>query len=188
MNFGTYAGRAVRTAVDLVNSPDLAGTSPRQDAGDAVAALLLRRGWVLHGPLGEARLARFCTLRGRLRYPFDGPSVPEIVAHLNAILATHRALPQLTNHDGAWHWHYLPSGTELVDRVATTCAAALLGVVAAGGGDRLRTCVADGCDNAFVDASRNGSRRFCDNRTCGNRTHAAAYRARRRDTPPGEDD
>jgi predicted RNA-binding Zn ribbon-like protein len=34
----------------------------------------------------------------------------------------------------------------------------------------------------FVDLSRNGARRFCSSRACGNRTHAAAYRARQRAT------
>jgi predicted RNA-binding Zn ribbon-like protein len=32
----------------------------------------------------------------------------------------------------------------------------------------------------FVDLSRNRSRRYCDSRTCGNRLHVAAYRARQR--------
>lgn len=34
---------------------------------------------------------------------------------------------------------------------------------------------------AFVDLSRNRSRRYCDSRTCGNRLHVAAYRARRKE-------
>ncbi|WP_243866864.1 CGNR zinc finger domain-containing protein [Actinophytocola oryzae] len=54
-------------------------------------------------------------------------------------------------------------------------------MIAEGGADRMRVCDAEGCQNAFVDLSRNGSRRFCSSRACGNRTHAAAYRARRRE-------
>jgi hypothetical protein len=36
------------------------------------------------------------------------------------------------------------------------------------------------CDQVLVDLSRNRSERYCDARTCGNRVHVAAYRARRR--------
>jgi hypothetical protein len=36
------------------------------------------------------------------------------------------------------------------------------------------------CDQVLVDLSRNRSKRYCDARTCGNRVHVAAYRARRR--------
>ena len=53
-------------------------------------------------------------------------------------------------------------------------------VIGDGGFDRLRLCARDDCDDVFVDASRNRSRRFCDPATCGNRAHVAAYRARQR--------
>jgi predicted RNA-binding Zn ribbon-like protein len=181
MEFGTYAGRAVLTAVDLVNSYDVVHDVERLAGAEGLTSLLTDRGWVIDEPISERQLARFRTLRGRLRQAFETPEVPEVVAGLNQVLAEQRALPQLTDHDGAWHWHYQPPGSALPDRIATTCAAALLGVIARDGDTgRLRTCTADGCGNAFVDASRNGKRRFCDDRTCGNRTHAAAYRARQR--------
>jgi len=45
--------------------------------------------------------------------------------------------------------------------------------------DRFRTCDGDGCDKVFIDVSKNASRRYCDSQTCGNRLHAARYRARR---------
>ena len=40
-------------------------------------------------------------------------------------------------------------------------------------------CASPTCRDVFVDLSRNRSRRYCDSRTCGNRLHVAAYRARR---------
>lgn len=171
MEFDTYAGRAVLTAVDLVNS----------DEADAqgLAGVLARHGWVIDDGLGDKQVARFAALRRKLREVFETGATRDIVGKLNAILADQRALPQLTDHDGGWHWHYLPHGSAPADRVATSCAAALLGVIVRDGdAARLRTCTAEGCRNVFVDATRNGKRRFCDNRTCGNRTHAAAYRAR----------
>ncbi|MDT7573277.1 MAG: hypothetical protein QOE05_3451 [Actinomycetota bacterium] len=47
---------------------------------------------------------------------------------------------------------------------------------------RLQRCAASGCDQVFVDRSRARGRRYCDMRTCGNRTNVAAYRERQRRT------
>ena len=44
--------------------------------------------------------------------------------------------------------------------------------------DRLRRCAATGCDDVLVDLTKNAGRRFCGT-ACANRSHAAAYRARR---------
>jgi predicted RNA-binding Zn ribbon-like protein len=173
MDFGTYSGRAVLTAVDLVNE--------RLADAETLTGLLTNRGWVIDEPISEKQLARFRTLRQQLGVAFGAESAHDVVAGLNQLLVRHHAVPHLTDHDGNWHWHYQPPGAVLADRVATTCAAALLGVIVRDGdAGRLRSCTAEGCGNVFVDASRNGKRRFCDNRTCGNRTHAAAYRARQR--------
>jgi predicted RNA-binding Zn ribbon-like protein len=45
--------------------------------------------------------------------------------------------------------------------------------------DRLRVCAAEDCNAVLVDLSRNRSKRFCDTGNCANRTHVAAYRARK---------
>lgn len=45
---------------------------------------------------------------------------------------------------------------------------------------RLQRCAAAGCEQVFVDRSRARGRRYCDMRTCGNRTNVAAYRERQR--------
>jgi predicted RNA-binding Zn ribbon-like protein len=44
---------------------------------------------------------------------------------------------------------------------------------------RLRICAAEACDKAFVDLSKNRSRRFCDMQ-CSNRSNVSAYRLRAR--------
>ena len=43
--------------------------------------------------------------------------------------------------------------------------------------DRLGVCQAPVCDRVYVDASKNGTRRFCST-ACQNRVKAAAHRAR----------
>jgi len=44
----------------------------------------------------------------------------------------------------------------------------------------LRVCASERCAWLFVDTSRNGSRRWCDMRTCGNRAKARRHHARLR--------
>lgn len=43
---------------------------------------------------------------------------------------------------------------------------------------RIGQCEGDGCGWLFVDRSRTGRRRWCDMRTCGNRSKARRHRAR----------
>ena len=57
---------------------------------------------------------------------------------------------------------------------------ALAFVIAAGERHRLAICAAPDCARVLVDLSRNRSKRYCDSRTCGNRLHVAAYRARQK--------
>jgi predicted RNA-binding Zn ribbon-like protein len=52
-------------------------------------------------------------------------------------------------------------------------------VVVQHGWQRLGVCSAEGCDDVYVDTSRNASRRYCSN-TCASRSTVAAYRARRK--------
>lgn len=45
---------------------------------------------------------------------------------------------------------------------------------------RVRRCANPKCDRVFFDGSKNGSRRWCDMGSCGNRAKAARFRASRR--------
>jgi predicted RNA-binding Zn ribbon-like protein len=40
---------------------------------------------------------------------------------------------------------------------------------------RVRRCAHPACVLYFLDGTKNGTRRWCDMRTCGNRANAAAY-------------
>lgn len=50
---------------------------------------------------------------------------------------------------------------------------------------RVRRCADPRCTRVFLDTSRNGTRRWCDMGTCGNRAKAARHRAR--SSPHGDD-
>jgi predicted RNA-binding Zn ribbon-like protein len=45
---------------------------------------------------------------------------------------------------------------------------------------RIRRCAHPACILYFLDGTKNGTRRWCDMRSCGNRANAAAYYRRRR--------
>jgi predicted RNA-binding Zn ribbon-like protein len=100
---------------------------------------------------------------------------------VNALVADARTTPRLTDHDG-WplHMHYFAHGARLAEHLAADCGMALAFVIAAGEQQRLATCAAPDCQRVLIDLSRNRSKRYCDARTCGNRLHVAAYRARQK--------
>jgi predicted RNA-binding Zn ribbon-like protein len=175
-----YTGRATLTAVDLVNSYDVMTGDDSLTSEAEAAELLSRRGWEVDRPLSTSDLTRLRALRPRLRFVFGNATVRKSVEDLNGLLRELGAQPQLTDHDGAWHWHYARPKAPLPERVATTCVVALLTVIADGDASRLKVCDGVDCGNVFVDASRPGSRRFCDTKGCGNRAHVSAYRERQK--------
>ncbi|NKX55650.1 CGNR zinc finger domain-containing protein [Arthrobacter mobilis] len=130
----------------------------------------------------EAELAAVRELRPRLRAVWTAGE-DEAVQIVNAILREARALPQLVKHD---HWDYHLHATTPdapVDvRLAVEAAMALVDVIREKELDRLQLCAAEGCHAVLVDLSRNRSKRFCDTGNCANRTHVAAYRARKHAT------
>lgn len=105
---------------------------------------------------------------------------PAAIGMLNSLLAQTGAIPQIVAHDGRGpHIHVSRPAAPLADRIAAHLAMGLAELVVAGQGGRVRSCASPTCREVFVDESRNQSRRYCDSRTCGNRQHVAAYRARR---------
>lgn len=87
---------------------------------------------------------------------------------------------QVVAHDGRGpHIHVSRPTAPMADRITAHLAMGLAELLVAGESRRLRTCASPTCREVFLDESRNRSRRYCDNRTCGNRLHVAAYRARK---------
>lgn len=102
------------------------------------------------------------------------------IAQINDLLSQTGASPQIAAHDGRGpHLHVSRPDFPLADRMAAHFAMGLAWLVVAGEAGRIRSCESPSCREVFVDVSRNRSRRYCDSRTCGNRLHVAAYRARR---------
>jgi hypothetical protein len=178
--------RALGTVVDLVN------TGPATTGDEHLPDLVALQDFVDRNDLGDscdldvADLDAAVRLRDRFHEVFEVPEDTETtVARINAIIAEARTTPRLTHHDGYdWHVHFFAPGSRLAEHLAAECGIALAYVVAAGELDRLRVCEAPDCSRVLVDLSRNRCRRYCDSRTCGNRMHVAAYRARQRESAP----
>jgi hypothetical protein len=174
---------ALDTVVDLVN------TAPEDDsAPDGLADVPALADFVrTHdmsdvGVLSDFDLSAVRRIRGRFAGIFAATDPRAAAGMINELVAGAGTTPRLTDHDGYdWHVHYFAPGASVADHLAADCGMSLAFFVVAGEQERLRRCEAPDCRRAFVDLSRNRSRRYCDSRTCGNRLHVAAYRARRKE-------
>ncbi|MFF9071615.1 CGNR zinc finger domain-containing protein [Streptomyces sp. NPDC014872] len=178
---------ALDTVVDLLNTAPANG---RPEGGQAdglpdVAALhdFARRHRISGvGELHEKDLRAVRDVRTRFATIFATDDAQTAATLVNRLVAAAGTTPQLSNHDGYdWHVHYFAPDASIADHLAADCGMALAFIVVAGEQERLRHCEAPDCRHAFVDLSRNRSRRYCSSRTCGNRLHVAAYRARRKE-------
>ncbi|MFI9310051.1 CGNR zinc finger domain-containing protein [Streptomyces triculaminicus] len=165
--------RTLDTVVDLLNMEldDLAALRGFVERHEISGTDVLR----------EPDLAAVRSIRDRFAQVFDTEDARAAATLLNALVAEAGTTPRLTDHDGYdWHVHYFAPGASLAEHLAADGGMALAFLLVEGERERLRRCAAPDCGRAFVDLSRNRSRRYCDGRTCGNRLHVAAYRARRR--------
>jgi predicted RNA-binding Zn ribbon-like protein len=181
VDLGHDTQHALATVVDLVNTR-ASGNRPDRLADLAdLMAFVARREVSEVGSLGESDLAAVRRLRDRLHAIVLAGDEAEAIRLVNALVADGRTTPRLTDHDG-WplHMHYHAPGARLAEHLAADCGMAVAFVIAAGERARLAVCAAPDCDQVLVDLSRNRSKRYCDSRTCGNRLHVAAYRARQK--------
>jgi len=103
-------------------------------------------------PIPRATLARVNELLGR------GVSVARVVPEAAGGFVTRRALRLREPADLL---------VPIAEAVADLLCHADLG--------RVRRCAHPACVLYFLDVTKNGTRRWCDMRTCGNRANAAAY-------------
>ncbi|MDQ1667664.1 MAG: hypothetical protein QOH75_3695 [Actinomycetota bacterium] len=182
MDLGHDTVCALGTVVDIVNtSPRITGGAEGLADLATLAQLIERHAVSEPGPLVEDDLASVRRLRDRLHAVFAAADQPSAVHLVNDLISDARTTPRLTDHDG-WplHVHYHSPEARLAEHLAADCGMALAFVIAAGERQRLATCAAPDCERVLVDLSRNRSKRYCDARTCGNRLHVAAYRARQK--------
>jgi predicted RNA-binding Zn ribbon-like protein len=114
------------------------------------------------------------------------PIVPQDLERLVSFQRAGGAYRHTQLSDGfGWVWD-MPEGEHglaLPSWVAAHSAGELLAAQPA----PIRQCDGVACGWLFLDTSRNGKRRWCDMRDCGNRAKAKRHYQRNRPTPPAND-
>ena len=193
MNFNSHLDIVVTVAVSLVNQltpgrrrghPYLV---PDGDALAAAATAALRSGQPATREVSRREAAQLRDIAAELRVVFAAVAAGDVdtaAQQVNRLLAGTGAHPWLDRHDGEpWHLHFHGSQDSLVTGWAAGCATGLAVVLGSDLQGRIGVCTAPRCDRVYVDASRNGTRRFCST-ACQNRVKAAAFRARHADAGP----
>lgn len=175
-----YIQRHITLAEDLVNTYDFYLEQPEKlrTPGD-LKSFLERHTIVVDEELSEEALHEVRTFREQLRAIFTTPHEEEAAHLLNDLMRSVRLqLTLVCEEDHTWHTQLHPEPEN--SPIQRLCAEAILGLSYAMehyGKARLGFCAAQPCRDVFIDTSRNGTRRYCDDR-CANRHNVAAFRAR----------
>lgn len=107
----------------------------------------------------------------------DAEPPADALAVVNRAIAEAMAHARLSPVNGhfIWEWERDPSALGAILRPVVWSVAELLTSEEL---HRVHECAGPDCGWLFVDTSKNGSRRWCDMRTCGNRAKARRHRAR----------
>jgi predicted RNA-binding Zn ribbon-like protein len=135
--------------------------------------------------LADAVHARALELREALYRLFTGrPSAQGDLARLTEEAHRASAMAELAPTVGGWAWRW--STAAELDRVLWPVARSAAELLTSGQLDRVRECEGlSGCGWLFLDTSKNGRRRWCDMRVCGNRAKARRHRQRELAAGPG---
>jgi predicted RNA-binding Zn ribbon-like protein len=99
-------------------------------------------------------------------------------AALSDALARAPARSRLARTAGGYGWRLEPPEPTASDLLAPVLWSAA-DLLVAGGRIRVRQCANDKCLWLFLDASKNGTRRWCDMASCGNRAKARRHYLKR---------
>lgn len=154
---------------------------PSGDGLPAAVTAVLRAANPGYGPVPAAAAAGLRAAAAEFRAVFEAVARGDVDAaagQVNGLLRRTGARPALDRHDGeGWHLHFHGADDGLADGWAAGCATGLAIVLGTEDRGRLGVCTAPRCDRVYVDASRNGTRKFCST-ACQNRVKTAAFRSR----------
>jgi predicted RNA-binding Zn ribbon-like protein len=177
-------GTGLAVAVDLVNTWDELESDP-----DLIEGLADVRTWLTwHGldeaaeQLREADVDSVRALRTRLDEVFDAKDETAAVRLLNELAREYGTAPQLERAGRGWRLRSWPDQREGLRFVAAYATAGLVDALKDFGWERFGRCAGSPCRCAFVDRSRNRTRRYCCT-LCADRVAQASYRARKRGRP-----
>jgi predicted RNA-binding Zn ribbon-like protein len=182
---GPDRGTGVGLAVDLVNTWDELEEEP-----DLIEGVRDVRYWLDWHGLSEAAkrvkqrdVERARELRSRFDRVFDAESESEAAELLNALAREYATPPQLERAGRTWRLRAWPDEREGLAAAAAYGTAGLLEAMRDLGWRRFGRCAGSPCRCAFVDRSRNRSRRYCCT-LCADRVAQANYRERQKQGRP----
>ncbi|MEX1092437.1 MAG: CGNR zinc finger domain-containing protein [Acidimicrobiia bacterium] len=180
MDFSHYSDEPVQLAVDLVNSLDPISGKEKLETPEDISALVGDRtaGWegAELSPT-ERDLKEIRSVRKQLRAVFDAADETEAAGILNGLLGEVGAMPRISVHAIGPHLHFEATGESVARWLGAVTAMGLTTALIEGGFERFGTCDSKTCADAYVDTSRNRSRRNCSEK-CTTRENVAAYRSR----------
>jgi predicted RNA-binding Zn ribbon-like protein len=170
---------SLRLVREFVNTRDIeAGTEALADHGELAKWLRHNTLLVDDEPVGSVDLEHAVELRESVRELLSGGSEAERAAGvLSAAARRSRLRPEFTPSGGV---RLVPAGGG-ADRALGALLVVVAEAMADGRWRRLKVCRNDACRWAFFDTSRAGAGKWCSMAVCGNRSKAAAWRARQRD-------
>lgn len=110
----------------------------------------------------------------------DGRRPPaEAIASIDRTMAQGAYVKRLEADDAGYAIRESPAAPGWTQAMAAI-AASFAGLLASGGASRLRLCDNPDCRWVYVDETRNRSKRYCDDKMCGNLMKVRRFRARRK--------
>jgi predicted RNA-binding Zn ribbon-like protein len=175
-------GSGLAVAIDLINTWDELELEP-----DLIEGVTDLRTWLeWHGlsraakRMRAADLDRVRALRTEFDQVFDARDETEAADRLNQLARAYGTPPVLERAGGRWRLRSWPDEEEGLPAVAAYATAGLLAAFQELGWARFGRCAGSPCRCAYVDRSRNRSRRYCCT-LCADRVAQAQYRSRRRE-------
>jgi predicted RNA-binding Zn ribbon-like protein len=140
-------------------------------------------------PLSGTDRERLKALRSWLRNLVEKlvqgvPLIDEDMDLINSFLQQVPVRRKLVAENGRYRWILTPDKKDW-RWVEAEIIASFAGMLTEHDPSRIRICENQQCLWVFYDESKNRSRRWCDNRTCGNRMNVRKHRQRRRQTKGG---
>lgn len=103
----------------------------------------------------------------------------DAVAELDRAMARGAYVKRLETDDAGYSIREIPAAAGWPQATAAI-AASFAGLLASGDASRLRLCDNPDCRWVYVDETRNRSKRYCDDKMCGNLMKVRRFRARRK--------
>lgn len=144
-----------------------------------IDGLRRRYGMTYQRRVTKADRDAIAALASRFDAIFPAP-VEALAAFANAEMAELSFSPRICDHGEGygWHIHFFGEEFDIAERIRSASAMSVMSLIIHGETSRLKRCLGQNCDKVFIDSTRNLSKIYCDPRTCGNRAHVAAFRAR----------